>query len=73
MPEISINTLIVAIQSVAAQVQELRIVVSNDDAQPEDMKLLEEWVEASKDLECAYNIAARTIINLPPYDKLIQR
>jgi len=72
MPEISINTMIVAIQAVAAQVKELRITVSRDDAQPEEMKLLEEWVEAAEDLERAYDAAALTVINLPPYDRLIQ-
>lgn len=72
MPEISINTMIVAIQAVAAQVKELRATVSRDDAQPEEMKLLEEWVEAAEDLERAYDTAAQTVLNLPPYDRLIQ-
>ena len=54
MPEISINIMIVAIQAVAAQVKELRTMASRDDAQPEEMKLLEEWVEAAEDLERAY-------------------
>jgi len=71
MPEISINTMIVAIQAVAAQVKELRVTVNRDDAQPEEMKLLEEWTEAAEDLERAYDSAARTVINLPPYEKLI--
>lgn len=72
MPEISVNTMIVAIQAVAAQVKELRTAVSRDDAQPEEMKLLEEWLEAAEDLERAYDTEARIVINLPPYDKLIQ-
>jgi hypothetical protein len=71
MPEISINTMIVAIQAVAAQVKELRVAVSSDDAQSEEMQLLEEWVEAADDLERAYDVAARTVINLPPYDRLV--
>lgn len=73
MPEISINTMIVAIQAVAAQVKELRITVDGDDAQPEDMQLLEEWTEAAEDLERAYDTSARTVINLPPYDSLVGR
>jgi hypothetical protein len=72
MPEISINTMIVAIQAVAAQVKELRATVSREDAQPEEMQMLEEWVEAAEDLERAYEVAARTVINLPPYDRLVQ-
>lgn len=72
MPEISINTMIVAIQAVAAQVRDLRITVSRDDAEPEEMQLLEEWVEAAEELERAYDKAAETVINLPPYDKLVR-
>ena len=69
--EISINTMIVAIHAVAAQVKELRATVSRDDARPEEMKLLEEWVEAGEDLERAYDTVAQTVLNLPPYDRLI--
>jgi hypothetical protein len=72
MPEIPINTMIVAIQAVATQVKELRATVSRVDVQPEDMQLLEEWVEAAEDLERAYDIAGRTVINLPPYGRLVQ-
>ncbi len=36
------------------------------------MKLLEEWLEAAEDLEHAYDTAARTVVNLPPYDRLSQ-
>ena len=72
MPEISIDTMIVAIQAVAAQVKELRAIASHDDVEPEQLKLLEEWVEAAEDLERAYDAAARTVLNLPPYDRLVQ-
>ena len=65
MPEMSIDTLIVAIQAGAAQVKELRVTANRDDAQPEEMKLLEEWTAAAEDLERAYDAAARTVINLP--------
>ncbi len=67
---INVNTMIVAIQAVAAQVRELRATVARDDAAPEEMRLLEEWIEAAEDLECAYDKAARAILNLPPYDQL---
>lgn len=72
MPEISIGTMVVAIQAVAAQVKELRVAVARDDAEPEEMQLLEEWQEAAEDLERAYDKAALTVINLPPYDSLVQ-
>jgi thiamine kinase-like enzyme len=59
----------VAIQAVAAQVKELHATVTSDDAQPEEMQLLEEWLEAAEDLEDADDTAAKTVINLPPYDE----
>ena len=59
MPEISINTMIVDIQAVAAQVRELRITASRDDALPEEMNLLEEWLERANDT------AARTVSTCP--------
>jgi len=71
MPEISTDALIVAIQAVAAQVREMRIAARSDDAEPEELMLLEEWTEAAEDLERAYDVEARTILNLPPYDQLV--
>jgi hypothetical protein len=35
------------------------------------MKLLEEWVEAAEDLERAYDTVAQTVLNLPPYERLV--
>jgi thiamine kinase-like enzyme len=71
MPDITINTMILAIQAVAAQVKDLRTTVASDDAQPEEMQQLEEWLEAAEDLEQAYDTAAKTVLNLPPYNELV--
>ena len=71
MPQIDTDTLLVAIQAVAAQVRELRAAVARDDAQPEEMQLLEEWEEAARDLERAYDIEAAEVLNLPPYNELV--
>ncbi len=71
MPEIDTDTLIVAIQAVAAQVRQLRAAVARDDAAPEEMQLLEEWQAAAKDLERAYDVEAEDVLNLPPYDELV--
>ena len=51
MPQISTNTLIIAIQAVDAQVQELRKAVQSDDAEVEEMEMLESWEDAARDLE----------------------
>jgi hypothetical protein len=71
MPEISTQTLIIAIQAVAAEIRALRAAVASGEAEPEEHQLLEDRLRAAEDLERAYEIAARTVINLLPYDELI--
>lgn len=71
MPQISTDTLIVAIQAVAAQARELRDAVRRGDADPEEMELLTQWQDAARDLERAYDVEAQVVLNLPPYDELI--
>jgi DNA repair ATPase RecN len=71
MPQISTDTLIVAIQAVAAQARELRDAVRRGDADPEEMELLAQWQDAARDLERAYDVEAQVVLNLPPYDELI--
>lgn len=71
MPQISANTLVVAIQAVDAQVRQLRKAVERDDAEVEEMQLLEQWEDAARDLERAYDVEAKDVLNLPPYDELV--
>jgi hypothetical protein len=71
MPVISTDTLIVAIQAVDAQVRQLRKAVERDDAEVEEMQLLEDWEDAARDLEEAYDVEAKDVLNLPPYDELL--
>ncbi len=71
MPQISTQTLVIAIQAVAAEVRALREAVRAGDAEPEEHQLLEDWMRAADDLEQAYDVEARTVINLPPYDQLV--
>jgi hypothetical protein len=73
MPEICTDALIIAIQAVAAQVRELRAAMARDDAEPEEMQLLEEWESAAQDMERAYDVEAAEVLNLPPYDELVGR
>ncbi len=70
MPQISTDTLIVAIQAVAAQVRDLRAAVHSGEAEPEEMLLLEEWQDTARDLEQAYDEEAKRVLNLPPYGEL---
>lgn len=71
MPEISNQTLIVAIQAVATEIRALRAALARGEAEPEEYQYLEDRLRAAEELERAYEIAARTVINLPPYDELI--
>lgn len=71
MPEISNQTLVIAIQAVAAEIRALREAVMSGEAEPEEHQLLEDRMQAAEDLEHAYDLAARTVLNLPPYDELV--
>ena len=71
MPVISTDTLIIAIQAVDAQVRQLRKAVERDDAEVEEMQLLEGWEDAARDLEEAYDVEAKDVLNLSPYDELL--
>lgn len=71
MPEISNQTLVIAIQAVATDIRTLREALASGEAEPEEYQLLEDWMEAAADLERAYEVAAQTVINLPPYDELV--
>ena len=63
--------MIVAIQAVDAQVRQLRKAIERDDAEVEEMQLLEDWEYAAQDLEEAYDVEARDVLNLPPCDELL--
>ncbi|WP_017463195.1 hypothetical protein [Dyella ginsengisoli] len=71
MPSISHQTLIISIQAVASEIRNLRAALAEGDAEPEEYQLLEDWQHAADDLERAYDEAARTVLNLPPYDELV--
>lgn len=71
MPSISHQTLIISIQAVASEIRNLRAALAEGDAEPEEYQLLEDWQRAADDLERAYDEAARTVLNLPPYDELV--
>lgn len=71
MPEIKSRTMLIAIQAVTTQIRAMREELADGDAEPEDYALLEQNIEAAEDLERAYDIEAKTVLNLPPYDELV--
>ena len=73
MPEIKSRTMLIAIQAVATQIRAMRdeLADGDGDAEPEDYALLEQNIEAAEDLERAYDIEAKTVLNLPPCDELV--
>jgi hypothetical protein len=71
MPEISNKTMCIAIQAVAAEIRSLRDLVQSGEGVPEDAELLESYQAAADDLERAYDKAAETVLNLPPYEDLV--
>jgi hypothetical protein len=73
MPNISPQTLVVAIQAVAAEIRNLRAALAEGGAEPEEYQLLEDRICAAEDLKRAYDEAARTVLNLPSYDGLVGR
>ena len=72
MPEVSGNTLVVAIQAVHKDMRELQADVdaAGDHADPELQLLLLSMWKASRELELAYGHALRMSSNLPAYEAL---
>jgi len=73
MPEINTRTLVMAIQAVAAEIRTLSAQAGGGDADPELEQLIDDYQRAADDLEDAYDEAAKTVLNLPPYDELVGR
>lgn len=70
MSDISPQTLVIAIQAVAARVRALREAVAGGQAPAQEQALLEDHLRAADELEQAYDFAALTVLNLPPYEEL---
>jgi len=71
MPDISNQALVISIQAVASEIRALREAIASGEVAPEEYQFLEDYLYAAEDLERAYQIAARTVLNLPPYDTLV--
>jgi hypothetical protein len=71
MPEITTQTLVMAIQAVAAEMRALREDLASEDVDPGLEQLYEDFERAADDLEAAYDKEARTVLSLPPYNELV--
>lgn len=73
MPDISHSTLVLAIQAIAREIKELQQTIDNGDAVPEDFPMMDDLQDAARDLERGYDKAAQSVLNLPPYDELVDQ
>ena len=71
MPQINEWTMVIAIRVVAAEIRAQREALKSDDTIAEEYQQLEDLMEAAEDLESAYEASAKTMLNLPPYDELV--
>ena len=73
MPEISIPTLLLAIESIAGEINELQQTIDDGDTVPEDFPRMDNLRDAARELEREYDKAAQTVLNLLSYDELVGR
>jgi uncharacterized protein Yka (UPF0111/DUF47 family) len=73
MPEISTQTMCIAIELLAKEVHRLRELVQAHKDEPELQQMLEDYERSADELERAYDKEAETILNLPPWDMLMPK
>jgi hypothetical protein len=72
MPDVSGNTLLMAIQAVQDAMKSLEARLDDPDIDPlDDTEMLIAYTRAAEELRQAYEIARLNTSNLPPYDKLV--
>jgi hypothetical protein len=71
MPQISISTLQYAISAIAGDIKELQQAIDDDETVPEDYQRMEDLERAAAELEAQYDEAAKTVLNLTPYNELV--
>lgn len=71
MPQISISTLQYAISALAGDIKELQQLIDDGDTVPEDFQRMEDLERAAAELEEQYDEAAKTVLNLTPYNELV--
>jgi cell shape-determining protein MreC len=71
MPQISISTLQYAISAIAGDIKELQQAIDDNETVPEDYQRMEDLERAASELEAQYDEAAKTVLNLTPYNELV--
>ena len=74
MPDVSGNTLLMAVQAVDDAIQALRARLQEadeDDDPRDDEELLHSYRKAADELRRAYELARLSSSNLPPYDEVL--
>ncbi|MEO6802402.1 MAG: hypothetical protein ABI197_04045 [Granulicella sp.] len=71
MPQISISTLIFAIEAIAGEIKELQQAIDAGETVPEDFQRMDDLMDAARELEREYDEVAKTVLSLMPYSELV--
>ena len=71
MPQISVSTLQYAISALAGDIKELQQMIDEGNTVPQDFQRMDDLERAASELEAQYDEAAKTVLNLTPYNELI--
>ena len=73
MPDVSGNTLLMAVQAVHDAIMQLDERIRDGSGDPQsDTEMLMSYTRAAEELRSAYEVARLTSTNLPPYDELVE-
>lgn len=73
MPEVSGRSIMMAVQAVSSEIQRIAGDGPASELDPDDQELLLSYDRCAAELKAAYLEARKTVVNLPPYEKLVQR
>jgi len=72
MPDVSGNTLLMAVQAVDEAIKSLQARLRSPEADPlDDTEMLLSYTRAAEELRSAYEVARLSSSNLPPYAELV--
>ena len=71
MPQISVSTLQYAISALAGDIKELQQMIDEGNTVPQDFQRMDDLERAASELGAQYDVAAKTVLNLTPYNELI--
>lgn len=71
MPDVSGNTLLMAVQAVDDAIKALELRLRQPTAELDDTEMLLSYTRAAEELRSAYEIARLNTGNLPPYEEVV--